>query len=76
MNAKWMQTLSMSAVVALVASAAQATPIVRAQVLGYDLVKVGNPGNAAQSGATGTGSGAAPGGKSGPLSSTGLPPPS
>ena len=38
----------MAAVVFLVASAAQATPIVGAQVLGYDLVKVGNPGNAAQ----------------------------
>jgi sulfatase modifying factor 1 len=48
MNAVWLRILSVAAVVFLVASAAQATPIVGAQVLGYDLVKVGNPGNAAQ----------------------------
>jgi len=51
MNAVWLRSLSAAAVVSLVASAAQATPIVGAQVLGYDLVKVGDAGNAAQSGA-------------------------
>jgi len=50
MNAIWSRVLSVAAVVFLVASAAQATPI-SATLAGYDLVKVGNAGNAAQSGA-------------------------
>ena len=47
MIAKWGLFLSSVATVSLVASAAQATPI-SATVLGYDLVQVGDPGNAAQ----------------------------
>jgi len=47
MNATWSRVLSVAAVVFLVASAAQATPI-SATLAGYDLVKVGDPGNAAQ----------------------------
>jgi formylglycine-generating enzyme len=47
MNVTWSRVLSVAAVVFLVASAAQATPI-SATLAGYDLVKVGDPGNAAQ----------------------------
>jgi sulfatase modifying factor 1 len=49
MNAIWSRVLSVAAVVFLVASAAQATPI-SATVLGYDLVKVGDANNAADGG--------------------------
>ena len=52
MIAKWGLLLSSLATVSLIASAAQATPIT-ASLNGYDLVKVGNPNNAAQSGAGG-----------------------
>ena len=55
MIAKWFIHLSLLATVLLIASAAQATPIT-ASLNGYDLVKVGDANNAAQSGATGTGS--------------------
>jgi len=48
MTCKWMASLGLAAAVSLVASAAVATPIVSAKVQGYDLVKVGNPGNAGQ----------------------------
>jgi len=47
MNAVWLRSLSVAVVVSLIASAAQATPIT-ATLLGYDLVKVGDPGNAGQ----------------------------
>ena len=50
MIAKWFKQLSLLATVSLIASAAHATPIT-AVLNGYDLVKVGNPNNAAQSGA-------------------------
>jgi formylglycine-generating enzyme required for sulfatase activity len=52
MIAKWFKHLSLLATVSLIASAAQATPIT-ASLNGYDLVKVGNPNNTAQSGAGG-----------------------
>ena len=52
MIAKWGLLLSSLATVSLIASATQATPIT-ASLNGYDLVKVGNPNNAAQYGAGG-----------------------
>jgi len=51
MNAIWLRSLSVAAVVSLVASSALAQITTSATLLGYDLVKVGNAGNAADTNA-------------------------